>query len=150
MILRVAWPQRVGQDTIARHVEFRTEESTWSLAVAVVLLIRYLVVFLRVRRPSASGITPWVERHTSQAVCPWNVKFAQELADGSAFASRAFIAGKDARTLAREILAMVPADYAAAFKGSAMKRAKLGMLQRNAVVASGNLDGGLETTGDAA
>jgi len=72
-------------------------------------------------------------------VCPWNVKFAQELPEGSAFAAREFIAGKDARTVAREILAMEPADYAAAFKGSAMKRAKLWMLQRNACLVLGDV-----------
>ncbi len=74
-----------------------------------------------------------------QEVCPWNVKFAQELAEGSPFAARAMFVDKDARTLAREILAMEPADYVTAFKGSAMKRAKLGMLQRNAAVVLGNV-----------
>jgi epoxyqueuosine reductase len=43
------------------------------------------------------------------------------------------------RALAREILMMEPADYAAAFKGSAIKRAKLWMLQRNACVVLGNV-----------
>ena len=38
-----------------------------------------------------------------QEVCPWNVQFAQELKE-PAFAAREVIAGKDARTLAREIL----------------------------------------------
>ncbi len=65
--------------------------------------------------------------------------FAQELAEGSPFAAREFIAGNDARTLSREMLAMDQADYAAAFKGSAMKRAKLWMLQRNAAVVWNNL-----------
>jgi len=74
-----------------------------------------------------------------QEVCPWNVKFSQELPDGSAFAARAMFVDKDARTLAREILAMEPADYAAAFKGSAMKRAKLQGLKRNAAVVLGNV-----------
>ena len=46
---------------------------------------------------------------------------------------------KDARTLAREILAMDQAEYAAAFKGSAMKRAKLQGLKRNAAVVLGNV-----------
>jgi len=67
------------------------------------------------------------------------VKFAQELAEGSPCAARAMFVDKDPRTLAREILAMEPADYAAAFKGSAMKRAKLWMLQRNAAVVLGNV-----------
>jgi len=80
-----------------------------------------------------------LHRHISQEVCPWNVKFAEELPEGSAFSAREFIAGKDARTVAREILAMDQAEYAAAFKGSAMKRAKLWMLQRNACVVLGNV-----------
>ena len=41
--------------------------------------------------------------------------------------------------MAREILMMDAADYAAAFKGSAIKRAKLWMLQRNACVVLGNV-----------
>ena len=43
------------------------------------------------------------------------------------------------RALTREMLMMEPADYAAAFKGSAIKRAKLWMLQRNACVVLGNV-----------
>ncbi len=66
------------------------------------------------------------------------MSFAQELRE-PAFAPRAFVKDKDARTLAREILAMTPATYAAAFKGSAIKRAKLWMLQRNACVALGSV-----------
>jgi len=72
-------------------------------------------------------------------VCPWNVKFAQELPEGSPFTPRALFVDKDARTLAREILAMDRADYAAAYKGSAMKRAKLRGLARNAAVVLGNV-----------
>ncbi|MCU0616679.1 MAG: hypothetical protein MUD17_06245 [Gemmatimonadaceae bacterium] len=34
---------------------------------------------------------------------------------------------------------MGPAEYAAAFKGSAIKRAKLWMMQRNACVVLGNI-----------
>jgi epoxyqueuosine reductase len=48
------------------------------------------------------------------------------------------IAGKDARTLAREILAMSQEDFAAAFRRSPMKRAKLKGLKRNAAVILGN------------
>jgi epoxyqueuosine reductase len=48
-------------------------------------------------------------------------------------------ADHDARALAREILVMEPGDYAAAFKGSAIKRAKLWMLKRNAAVVLGNV-----------
>lgn len=77
-----------------------------------------------------------------QDVCPWNVKFARE-AMVPAFAPREmFVAAYDTestRALARELLMMTPADYAAAFKGSAIKRAKLWMLQRNACVVLGNV-----------
>ena len=43
------------------------------------------------------------------------------------------------RALARDILMTDAVDYAAAFKGSAIKRAKLWMLQRNACVVLGNV-----------
>ncbi|WP_310571227.1 hypothetical protein [Gemmatimonas sp.] len=46
---------------------------------------------------------------------------------------------KGTRALAREILMMDAADYAAAFRGSAIKRATLWMLQRNACVVLGNI-----------
>jgi epoxyqueuosine reductase len=65
------------------------------------------------------------------------VKFARDLAEGSPYAARPFVTGKDARTLAEEILAMDEEAYRTAFKGSAMKRAKLAGLQRNARVALG-------------
>lgn len=75
-------------------------------------------------------------------MCPWNVKFARD-AMLPAFASRAVFAdmyGRDGtRALSRELLMMTPADYATAFKGSAIKRAKLWMLQRNACVVLGNI-----------
>jgi len=61
------------------------------------------------------------------------------LADDSPFAARAFAAGKDSWTLARELLAMSQAEFSAAFKGSPMKRAKLRGLQRNAAVVLGNV-----------
>ncbi len=75
----------------------------------------------------------------SQTVCPYNVKFAQALPDHSPFAPRGAIAGKDARTLAREVLAMDPDAYRAAFRGSPMKRAKLPAMKRNAAVVLGNV-----------
>ena len=60
-----------------------------------------------------------------------------------AFAARALLldgrSREGTRALAREILTMEPADYAAAFKGIAIKRAKLWMLQRNACVVLGNV-----------
>ena len=75
----------------------------------------------------------------SQDVCPWNVRFARELPEDSLFQPREALAGKDARTLAREVLAMDVDAYRAAFKGSPMKRAKLPAMQRNAAVVLGNV-----------
>ena len=74
-----------------------------------------------------------------QEVCPWNVRFAHSAAYESPFQPRAAIAGKDARTLARELLAMTQEEFSAAFKGSPMKRAKLRGLKRNAAVVLGNV-----------
>jgi epoxyqueuosine reductase len=75
-------------------------------------------------------------------VCPWNAKFATELRE-PAFAPRDLVterASRDGtRALAREILTMEAAEYAAAFKGSAIKRAKLWMLKRNSAVTLGNV-----------
>ncbi len=73
-----------------------------------------------------------------QEVCPWNVSFARAVRE-PAFSPRAVIGDKDARTLAQEILAMDEDAYRAAFRGSAMKRAKLAGLQRNARVVLGDV-----------
>jgi epoxyqueuosine reductase len=70
-----------------------------------------------------------------QDVCPWNIKFAHALHE-PAFAPRAFVAGKDASTLAQDVLTLTPEQYAAAFKGTAMKRAKLSGWQRNAAIVA--------------
>jgi epoxyqueuosine reductase len=72
-----------------------------------------------------------------QDVCPWNVTFAQELKVPE-FAPRPAIAGKDARTLAKELLAMDAAEFSAAFRKSPMKRAKLSGLKRNARIVLAN------------
>jgi len=72
-----------------------------------------------------------------QEVCPWNLSFAREL-EVPEFAPRAALTGKDARTLARELLTMNQEEFSAAFKGSPMKRAKLRGLKRNAAVVLGN------------
>lgn len=74
-----------------------------------------------------------------QEVCPWNVRFARELEEGSPFGAREVIAEKDARTLARGILAMSQEEFTAAFRRSPMKRAKLRGLKRNAAVVLGNV-----------
>lgn len=73
-----------------------------------------------------------------QEVCPWNHKFAVEARE-PAFAAREMFAGRDARSLAREILAMDGDGFRAAFKGSAMRRAKRRGVARNAAVVLGNI-----------
>ena len=73
-----------------------------------------------------------------QEVCPWNVSFGRELSE-RALAPRQSLADKNARTLAREILAMDDTAFRTTFKGSAMKRAKLRGLKRNAAVVLGNI-----------
>jgi epoxyqueuosine reductase QueG len=66
------------------------------------------------------------------------VSFARAVRE-PAFAARELLAGKDARTLAQEILTMDEDAYRAAFRGSAMKRAKLAGLHRNARVVLGDV-----------
>lgn len=73
-----------------------------------------------------------------QEVCPWNISFSRDLRE-SALRPRAGLAGKDARTLAREILTMDDEAFRAAFKGSPMKRARRRGLARNAAVVLGNI-----------
>ena len=72
-----------------------------------------------------------------QEVCPWNVRFAEELTE-PAYKPRAAIGAKDSRTLALEILAMSDESFRESFKRSPMKRAKLRGLKRNAAVVLGN------------
>jgi epoxyqueuosine reductase len=74
-----------------------------------------------------------------QDVCPYNIKFSRALAEDSPYAAREALGGKDARTLAREILGMPQPEFSAAFRGSPMKRAKLRGLKRNAAVVLGNV-----------
>ena len=73
-----------------------------------------------------------------QDCCPWNEKFAQALEE-PAFVARQAFAGRDARTVAREILAMDEDAYRVTFKGSAMTRATRTGLRRNAAVVLGNV-----------
>lgn len=72
-----------------------------------------------------------------QDVCPWNERFAQSLRE-PAFQPRD-INKLDAATMARRILDMDEATYQATYRGSAMKRAKLAGLKRNAAVVLANL-----------
>jgi epoxyqueuosine reductase len=76
---------------------------------------------------------------TPETQCPWNVWFAKDLPEDSPFQPREALAGKDARQLAREILAMDVEGYRVAFRGSAMKRAKLPAKKCNAAVVLGNV-----------
>jgi epoxyqueuosine reductase len=73
-----------------------------------------------------------------QDVCPWNIRFSHQLRD-DALRPRTLVAGKDGRTLAREILAMDEATYRSRLAGSPMKRAKRSGLARNAAVVLGNV-----------
>ena len=77
-----------------------------------------------------------------QSVCPWNVKFSQELAGDSPFRARPFLDAKDAVTLARDILSLDQEGFSAAFRKSPMKRAKLAGLRRNAAVVIDNASSG--------
>ena len=77
-------------------------------------------------------------QHLSQSVSRWNVKCSQELAAGSPCAAREFIAGKDAVTLARDMLALNDEGFRATFQKSPIKRAKLSGLQRNAAAVLKN------------
>ncbi len=73
-----------------------------------------------------------------QDVCPWNVSFARPNRVEE-FAPRAVLVGKDASTLAHDLLDMSDEEFREAFKGSPMKRAKLKGLKRNAAVVLGNI-----------
>lgn len=102
--------------------------------------IPYLTIELRGEIPVA--LRPLIGEHlygcdVCQEVCPWNHKFARELAE-HAFTPRDAIAGRGARALARDLLGMEQETFSAAFRGSPMKRAKLRGLKRNAAVVLGN------------
>ena len=86
--------------------------------------------------PVVNAISKWVFRHISQEVCPWNQRFARALRVPE-FAARPVLASNDARTIARELLAMSPSDFSVAFKGSPMKRTKIRGLKRSAAVVLG-------------
>ncbi|MEX1186083.1 MAG: tRNA epoxyqueuosine(34) reductase QueG [Gemmatimonadaceae bacterium] len=73
-----------------------------------------------------------------QDVCPWNVSFSRNLPDDSPFSAREMLAGKNARQLALDLLAMSQEEFTVPFRKSPMKRAKLRGLQRNAAVVLGN------------
>ena len=76
---------------------------------------------------------------SSQEVCPWNLRFSRELPEDSPFQPREVLRGRNARALARELLAMTLEEFSRAFSRSPMKRAKLRGLKRNAAVVLGNV-----------
>ena len=66
------------------------------------------------------------------------MKFSHELAKDSPFRARVFVEGKDAMTLATDILALDQAAFSVTFRKSPMKRTELRGLQRSAAVALHN------------
>jgi epoxyqueuosine reductase len=72
-----------------------------------------------------------------QDVCPWNVRFSQDMREES-FRPREVLDG-DARAVARRILSMDDESFRRNFKGSPMKRAKRRGLARNAATVLGNV-----------
>ena len=88
--------------------------------------------------PVASAISKRVYRHISQSVYTWNVKFSHTLADDSPFAAREFLEGKDAVTLATDILTLDQEAFSATLRKSPMKLANLAGLRRNAEVVLTN------------
>jgi len=95
--------------------------------------ISYLTIELREDIPDEfhAGIGDWLFGcDVCQEVCPHN----REAPISTAFGVRP--PGPHPRL--RDILMCEPSDYAAQLRGSAMKRAKLGMLKRNAVIVLDN------------
>jgi epoxyqueuosine reductase len=95
--------------------------------------ISYATIELRAPElPSEMDLSGWLYGcDICQDVCPWN-RFEETTAEGR-FAPRT---GNVNAELA-EILELTPETYAARFRGSAMKRAKLSGLQRNARALTG-------------
>jgi epoxyqueuosine reductase len=73
-----------------------------------------------------------------QDVCPWNVRFATAPPAEGPLAPRAGFSTTETAALARELLALDEPAYRERFRGSAIKRAKLSGLRRNAEVVLTN------------
>lgn len=71
-----------------------------------------------------------VSRHTSQEVCPWNVKFSRDVSE-PALAPRAEIAD----VTLDEWAAMDEAEWKRRTQGTALRRAKWEGFRRNVAVA---------------
>jgi epoxyqueuosine reductase len=78
-------------------------------------------------------------------VYAYNAKSSASLAPDSPCVAREALGGKDARTLAREILGTTQPAFSAAFAGSPMKHATLRGLKRNAAVVLGNVGPSADT-----
>jgi epoxyqueuosine reductase len=76
-----------------------------------------------------------------QEVCPWNVRFASPPPTDGPLAPRAALATTDAAALARALLTLDATTYRERFHDSAMSRAKIDGLQRNAEIVRRNVDG---------
>jgi hypothetical protein len=124
--------------TAKRHVDDETGKRAMTSPGEERSRDSYRIFVRSVSRPVESGTAKRFCRYLSQEVCPWSVRFARALPEGSPFAPREVVRGKDARALAMELLAMSQEEFSAAFKGSPMKRAKLRGLKRNAAVVLGN------------
>lgn len=103
--------------------------------------ISYLTIELREDIPESlrTSIGSWIYGcDVCQDVCPWNQRFSQPIKFDS-FRPRKFFDTDDPRAVARAILLMEAETYQRTFRRSAVKRAKLWMLQRNACVVLGNV-----------
>ncbi len=76
-----------------------------------------------------------------QEVCPWNVRFASPPPTDGPLAPRTALATTDAAALARALLTLDATTYRERFHDSAMSRAKIDGLQRNAEIVRRNGDG---------
>ena len=72
-------------------------------------------------------------------MCPWTAKSSQALAEKSPHGAREFIVGKDAVTLATDILALDQEAFSAVFRTSPIKRATLAGIRRDSAVVVANL-----------
>ncbi len=118
-----------------------TEAITAPRTVDARRCISYLTIELREEIPEAlrPAMGSWLYGcDICQDVCPWNQRFAQPIRFDE-FRARPLFEEDDPRSMARAVLMMDAADYRETFRGSAMKRAKLWMLQRNAAVVLGNV-----------